>query len=552
MSAHRVTRGFAWNHLYKIVEYGGISLYSILVVRKFGPEIGGNYAVYLSICGTLAMLTAFAVDGVLLRYLPRIARGESQIGDVKIEGVRPFLLQLLAFRLLVTAVVSSLAIIAFGIVPIWLPSFGASLGTIGKLWPYIAIYLFGQATVAFGTFTMIGLLQVRWVFFASLATRCAVLGLGLVLILSSSLTLERAVALSAIAAICNGALLLYWVHRHVYRESSPGIRKEASIFIAHIKRFVGKPGYVRVFAVLPFMMYGITTWGSDILGTVLGRQPDILMLRAILGENARDIGLYESAARLVLTTEYIFLLGLGGTLISVFSELVHQDESVHSGSVRYPRLLAARKDIAGFQAVSTAPLFAFMLVFAPLVMNAVYGYRFAQATPIATVGLAILSVTVVVFGGGMQITSLVVIGKERAVFKNRLAWGIFNLVVNYFLIWHYGGLGAMIGTQSSNAGACLVESMLARKWIGSSFSVLHTVRILAIVMVAVFVAYGGVALLPQSIPSLLEAIIAGLIMAIVTAGGYILFKVPEARKVFDRLRALARPEVLQPAVHSEG
>ena len=164
MSAHRVTRGFAWNHLYKIVEYGGISLYSILVVRKFGPEIGGNYAVYLSICGTLAMVTAFAVDGVLLRYLPRIARGESQIGDARIEGVRPFLLQLLAFRLLVTAVISTLVIVAFGLVPQGLPSFAASLGSLGKLWPYIAIYLFGQAAVSFGTFTMIGLLQVRWVF----------------------------------------------------------------------------------------------------------------------------------------------------------------------------------------------------------------------------------------------------------------------------------------------------------------------------------------------------------------------------------------------------
>src|SRR5438105_9340573 len=98
MSAQRVTRGFAWNHLYKAVEHGGINLYAILIVRKFGPALGGNYAVYLAITGTLAILAAFAVDGALLRYLPRIMRGESQYGEKKIEGLRPFLVEMFAFR----------------------------------------------------------------------------------------------------------------------------------------------------------------------------------------------------------------------------------------------------------------------------------------------------------------------------------------------------------------------------------------------------------------------------------------------------------------------
>ena len=594
MTAHRVTRGFAWNHLYKMVEYGGLNLYTILVVRKFGPEIGGNYAVYLSISGTLAILSAFAVDGVLLRYLPRIARGESQIGTSKIEGIRPFLLQLFAFRLLVTTVLSALVMLVLGVLPSFIPSLGASLGSIGRLWPYFVIFLFGQAGVAFGTFTMIGLLQVRWVFFASLTTRFSVLAVGLVLILTSTLTLENAVALSAVAAVLNAMLLLYWVNRHVHRESSVGLRKEAAAFAGYVMTFIRKPGYLRVFIVMPFMLYGITTWGSDVLGTVLGRQPDILMMRAMLGENARDIGLYESAARLVLATEYIFLLGLGGTLVSVFSELVHRDEAELGirneelgmrkdslipeenipnssflipnsetipnssflipnsenipNSRTYPRLLAARREIAGFQSVSTAPVFAFMLVFAPLVIQAIYGYRFAGAAPMIVAGLSILLVAVIVFGGGMQITSLVVIGKERAVFKNRLTWGILNLIANYFLIKGYGGLGAMIGTQLANAGACMVESYLAYKWIGPSFSVSHTARILAIVSVAIAITYYGVSLLPPATPALLRVSIGGIVAALLTIAGYTVFKVPEAKKVFDRLRGLLRRESLEPIV----
>ena len=568
MSTERITRGFAWNHLYKMVEYGGVSLYSILVVRKFGPEIGGSYAVYLSITGTLAILSAFAVDGVLLRYLPRLSRGELQIGEAKIEGVRPFLLQLFAFRLLVTAAISALVVLVLAVLPMFVPSLGVSLGSIAKLWPYFVVFLFGQAGVAFGTFTMIGLLQVRWVFFASLVARLSLLGVGLALILMSALTLENAVGLHALAAVLNACLLLYWVNRHVHKESSQGLRKEAIEFAKHLAGFVRKPGYLRVFIVMPFMLYGITTWGSDVLSTVLGRQPDILMMRAILGENAPDIGLYESAARLVLMTEYVFLFGLGGTLISVFSELAHQDETAPTpgngkseaggkaspplpSASRYPKLLAARKEIAGFQSVSTAPLFAFMLMFAPLVIHVLYGYRFAAATPIVVAGLSILSMTVILFGGGMQVTSLVVIGKERAVFANRLTWGLLNLVANYFLIKSYGGLGAMIGTQVANAGACMVESYLAKKWIGPSFSLVRSARILIIVGIAAIITYSGVNLLPSTTPLLLRLLIGGFGMATLTGAGYILFKVPEAKKVFDRLLGLLRPRGLQPVTESK-
>ena len=60
----RVSRGFAWNHLYKLVEYGGVYLYAVLVARHFGPEISGNYAVYLAITGTLGILSAL-VERVL-------------------------------------------------------------------------------------------------------------------------------------------------------------------------------------------------------------------------------------------------------------------------------------------------------------------------------------------------------------------------------------------------------------------------------------------------------------------------------------------------------
>ena len=543
MSAQRITRGFAWNHLYKLVEYGGLNLYAIMVVRSFGPELGGNYAVYLSISGTLSIIGAFAVDGVLLRYLPRILGGERSFGNAKVEGVRPFLIEMFAFRLFVNLCLALFVVFVLGILPNYSSGLAVSLVGIRQFWPYFVVFLIAQTGVAFSTFTLIGLLQVKWVFYASLITRLALLGAGMLLLLSGHATIEGAVAIQAFAAVVNAGLLLYWVNRHVEHESSQGLRVEFANLRRRLGEFVSKPSRVRIFLLMPFMLYGVTTWGSDVLSTILGRQPDILMMRAILGENARDIGLYEAAARLALMTEYVFLFGLGGTLVSVFSEFAHQDESKAIGErglgSLYPRLLKARRDIAGFQTVSTAPLFAFMLAFAPLALTVVYGSRFAGALPMLVASMVLQAITVIAFGGGMQVTSLVVIGKERVVFINRLGWGLLNLVVNYFLIIHYGGLGAMIGTQAANLCVVITESFLCYRWIGQSLQSMRTAAILAIATGSALITYYAATFLGPSIPAVLRLLLAAIFMALLTLSGYALFRIPEARKAWGKIRSLA-------------
>jgi O-antigen/teichoic acid export membrane protein len=545
MPAHRITRGFAWNHLYKLIEYGGLSLYAILVGRKFGPEISGNYAVFLSISGTLAIIGAFAVDGVLLRYLPRILRGERAFGEAKVEGIRPFLIELLAFRLFVNLILAALVVVVLVILPGYSPALSASLGNIQHLWPYFIIFLFGQAAVAFSTFTLIGLLQVQWVFYASLISRMALLAAGMIFIFTGTLSIDGAIALHAFAAILNGAILVYLVNRHVERESSKGLRMEFNHFRKHLGEFISKPNRVRVFVLLPFMIYGVTTWGNDILSTVLGRQPDILMMRALLGENARDIGLYDAAARLAQMAEYIFLFGLGGALVSVFSEISHDDE--HNAPIapnpkrhqhNYPRLANARREISGYQTLSTTPLFAFMMVFSPLVINVVYGSKFEGAQHLLLASLILQTITVVIFGGGMHVTTLVAIGKERVVFVNRLCWGLLNLVANYFLIKSYGGLGAIIGTQCANAGACATESFFSTRWIGQSLRPFRSLAILSIVTVSVLLTYLTGEVLPLHLAPVFRLMALAVVMALLTIGGYLSFRIPEASKVLGKIRSL--------------
>ena len=138
----------------------------------------------------------------------------------------------------------------------------------------------------------------------------------------------------------------------------------------------------------------------------------------------------------------------------------------------------------------------------------------------------------------MQITSLVVIGKERLVFRNRLFWGITNIAANFFLIKSYGGLGAIIGTQFANAFSCGTESYFAKRMIGASFDFFGTLRIIAISVVAVGCGYYIVQMIDNEGAYVFNSIISLLAAGIITACLYALLKVPEAKKVWDRLRGL--------------
>src|SRR2546421_11786726 len=101
----QATKGFVWNYAYKLAEFGLVNLYTILVVRHFGPSVSSPYAFFTALATTLALVSAFAVDGILLRYIQRVRSGETQqisrYDELEKKGLRTFLKTLFAFRILV-------------------------------------------------------------------------------------------------------------------------------------------------------------------------------------------------------------------------------------------------------------------------------------------------------------------------------------------------------------------------------------------------------------------------------------------------------------------
>ncbi|MEI8134552.1 MAG: polysaccharide biosynthesis C-terminal domain-containing protein [bacterium] len=545
----RATRGFAWNYFYKITEFGLVNLFTVLVVRHFGPAISSPYAVFTAICTSGALLASFGVDGVLLRYIQRVVNNKhsnsNNLGDIESFSVPVFLKTLLSFRLVIAFFVSSLVILLCYAVPLLFDSTEIFFTQIRSYLPSLILYLFCQSIVAFCTFSLIGLLETKGMFIASLLARTTLLTGGIILVTSSDASLWNAIILYVTSTAMYSAILLFVL----FREMKKYEVKHTTSWLQRVKPIITlcgdllrHPKKIHLFMITPIMIYGITTWGSDILSNILGRQPDVLMMRGILGETS-EIGYYVAASMILLVTEYIFLFGLGGTLVSIFSKLSADDTAEYRGS-KYPRLTKARLEISGFQNVVLIPLCAFMMGFADDVVGAIYGAQFSSSVPMVRVGLIALVLSVGVFGGGMQITTLVAIGKERIVFKNRLVWCLINLVANFFLIKYLGGMGALIGTQFSNAFACATEGFFAYKFVGKSMLPLNTLRILLISALSTAIAYAILQTTFHSPTPLIASVVGVGISSMVTVLAYIILRVPEALRIWQRIKSLLHREPL--------
>lgn len=544
--AQKASRGFAWNHLYKLTEFGLLNVYTMIIARHFGPEGSTPYLVYAALGTTISAVAAFGIEGVLLRFLPRITDTTSDVDlfSIGATSIRSFVRRLFAFRIFVVVIIFFIVAIVIYLLPLFSPSVAMSLGSIRNYGVYLIVFILAQGVVAFSTFAMIALLNTRRVFFLSLIGRSLLLLGGGIFLLQSSFTIEHAIQLHVASAIVNAALLLVCLRKEISwiekSKVSSAPRHAISVFRDSIG-FLWNPRATKFFLTSPIMLYGIAIWGSDLLSAILGRQPDILMIRAIYGENTLQVGLYNVASLLLIMTEYVFLLGLGGALVSILSKLAHDDESDSSGGkANYVRMTKARKEVAGFQNVTLLPLAGFMAVFPLLVVRAIYGNKYDAAVELVRYGIIALIICVGLFGGGLQLTSLIAIGKERLVFKSRLFWGITNLIANYFLILHFGGLGAIIGTNLANASACMTEEYFARKYIGPSVNYLSTFRITLIVTIAAYSSYLIMNSISLEIGSMAKLLIAAGLYSSIVIGAYLLFRIPEAKNVFMRIGKVFR------------
>ena len=151
------------------------------------------------------------------------------------------------------------------------------------------------------------------------------------------------------------------------------------------------------------------------------------------------------------------------------------------------------------------PVAVVVCFYAPTLITTIYGNQFAAAAPLLRVFLLLDVIDIGIFGGGLNITLLNVINRERVVLVNRCLWGGVNLIANLYLIPNYGVFAAILTTRACNLSAVCVEYILVQRAIHAGYNF----RWLSIATGAACLGLAGIVFLPGG--SLANCMIGGLV-----------------------------------------
>jgi O-antigen/teichoic acid export membrane protein len=223
---------------------------------------------------------------------------------------------------------------------------------------------------------------------------------------------------------------------------------------------------------------GITIWTNDLLGYLLGKDLDIIIM-TFYGVATSHIGLYQIAFTLIAYARMIITKGMTGILQSAFSS------AFHSGGMR--SLRNWWKMTMKFQIMAVAPGILFLILFAHQLFETLLPKYIGATVLLQTFGSFALATTFC--GGGTHITAFYAIGKERIVLYTRILAGLINLLLDIFLIYYFGALGAIIATGISGLSIGLLELSLAFFNLRTNYPAIFLLKCLICLGFAGFIAF---------------------------------------------------------------
>lgn len=474
--AQRAIKGVAWNYLGRITEFGLLYVIRAIIARTLGPSNDSIFALFSSLTAGAVLLTALGTDWVVYKYLPQFT-AQGKPGEAAYLLRKTFFLRLLSSSLGAVAIYTLLG-----------PLHVEFLSKYSLLFPYlifVALYIVGQNMALFGTATLTSSLRTKEVFFINVITKFLLAAGIAVLVYSSLLTPSAAIIAVTCTACVAGALYVIRI--------SPAIRAPKTAF--------------RLSPLIPFAAFLL---GNDLLSIVLGRQSDILVLSYWFPGNPQT-SFYDNAFQFGLVVEQGITIGLAGILFSIFSELAARDRA---------RLGEAHKQILGSIQLIFIPVATAIAFLAPVIIPTIYGGKFAPAIPFVQAFLLLDIIDSGMLGGGLNITLLQTINRERTTFANRGAWGAVNLAVNLYLIPRYGAFAALLSTRICDLGAVAVEYIIVRRETHAPFPLRH----LATAVLAAGMGLAVIFFLPGD--SFFNCILSGIVFVLLVAGVYYVTKPP--------------------------
>ena len=276
-------KGFAWNHLAKLSEYGLTYLIGIIFARLLQPSEYGIYVTVMSIASIAIILGAVGFDETLNKIIPQL-RVKNELPQL-----RYIVSKLFKIRFIVLIIFSLLIyIFRFEIEGL------LQTKNISSYISSITIFIVAQGLVNFSVNYLIGNLKTKKVFILNLLLK--------------------------ISTLIISTLLLYYNFglRNIFLYF--GIIT-STFFLFYFKEIVNSSAGEKLKTELKSIYkFSFATWGNAILGLVLGRYSVLLILGFYFGVTEQS-AYFEIAWALTLVIEYLFAVGFVGVSITLFSEL---------------------------------------------------------------------------------------------------------------------------------------------------------------------------------------------------------------------------------------
>lgn len=425
----KVSRGFAWNQLSKVLEFVLAFLLSIVIARGLETGDYGIYATILSVCSLAILFSSLGADNAINIYLPKI---------YKDKGKAAYLIK----RLLGVKAVAGFCFC------LMLITFSGKIGSVllnDEITSYVKLavyYVFFSSVSTLLMTVFIGLLRMRLLMFVRVGVLVFKVILAYVL-LRLGYGIAGLILILTVGSVVSVAIYTIGSRDYIF---------EKSAFLE----------------MKPIYKFGITLWLIAFISYALGKQIDILLMNRFL-RDSNAIGYYNIAFGLVVTINSLLTKGFGGVALSAFSE----------AEAGYGRkgLARAWELTIKIQLALIIPTVMFFTYHAKSLISSLYSSRYLPSTILFQV-FAAFSLTNRVLGGGSNVTVLYAINKERIAFWFRLAVGLLNLGLDVLLIPRYGAMGAIIATGSSGVVIIFLELLVTMKYLQSKYPLVFMFKIM--------------------------------------------------------------------------
>lgn len=411
-----------WNHWAKISQFGLNFLFTILLARKLGETLYGQYSLWISICFFLTILTNFGFENIINTYIPKLDHNPKRTSFLvnRLILIRSAVLIIgLTILLAISKAINNLSFsIPNGVVFICLMGYVIS----NSLSSLLGRVLISQYLIKY---------------------------LSIINVVTAIFQLITAYILLSIGYSLNSVLIIVSI---------------ASILL-FILCFVGTYNTIKYpkesFNLRPLFIFGKNAWLTSIVEFGLGKQLDIILIGYFITAKS-EAGYYNLAVTTVIILSGLTTAGLGGVALAVFSE-IEKKWGIN-------KLKVAWESLIKLEYLLSVPLIAFLAVYAHPVIKAVYTESYIAAVPMIQL-YACFFIFQRLLGGGIHITTLYSMEKAKNILIARIIGGFLNLILNLILIPLYGGIGAIVATGNSILVTVLLEYLYTRKYVSKSYPI---------------------------------------------------------------------------------